>query len=260
MEEDKKLEKRKNLEIIILSIIIVVLLGALVYLLFIKKEEPQQPPTPQDNSQIDNNPTNYTVEDVDVSLAYDLLLQSDVGNKNYYSSKLKTISEMSMSEKIGNTIDLVETNDGIVSEQKVKEKYESIYYDNYSAVSNGDTGCNKWTKGTDGNYHVENAGCGSGSISDDVIDYIVSAKKSGDQIEIVAYFYIFDLYSKHTLSDYTNGKLILQDSSINESLEDSEELEKFNVSKYESQFQHYKFVFKLKNNNYTLYSVGPITK
>lgn len=38
MEEDKKLEKRKNLEIIVLGVIIIALLGALIYLLFIKKE------------------------------------------------------------------------------------------------------------------------------------------------------------------------------------------------------------------------------
>ena len=36
--EEKKLEKRKNLEIIVLVVIIAVLLGALIYLLFIKKD------------------------------------------------------------------------------------------------------------------------------------------------------------------------------------------------------------------------------
>ena len=54
--EEKKLEKRKNIEIIVLSIIIVALLGALIYLLFIKKDDkPTELPKPQDNQQVVNN-------------------------------------------------------------------------------------------------------------------------------------------------------------------------------------------------------------
>ena len=58
MKEDKKLEKRKNLEIVILSIIIVALLGVLIYLLFIRKDTSNEPPKPQDNQQKENDKTN----------------------------------------------------------------------------------------------------------------------------------------------------------------------------------------------------------
>ena len=68
MEEDKKLEKRKNLEIIVLSIIIVALLGALIYLLFIKKDDkPTEPPKPQDNQQTVNNQGNDDNEIIVIS-------------------------------------------------------------------------------------------------------------------------------------------------------------------------------------------------
>lgn len=61
MEEDKKLEKRKNTEIVALSIIIVALLGALIYLLFIKKDDkPTESPKPQDNQQVNDNLNNQT--------------------------------------------------------------------------------------------------------------------------------------------------------------------------------------------------------
>ena len=39
MKENKKLEKRQNLEIIVFSIIIVALLGICIYLIFIKKDK-----------------------------------------------------------------------------------------------------------------------------------------------------------------------------------------------------------------------------
>ncbi len=69
MEEDKKLEKRKNIEIVVLSIIIVVLLGALIYLLFIKKDKPTEPPKSQDNQQVENNTNNIDKESTIVEKA-----------------------------------------------------------------------------------------------------------------------------------------------------------------------------------------------
>ena len=54
MEEEKKLEKRKNIEIAVLSIIIVVLLGALIYLLFIKNDE-EISVNNDENNQTSNN-------------------------------------------------------------------------------------------------------------------------------------------------------------------------------------------------------------
>ena len=69
---------------------------------------------------------------------------------------------------------------------------------------------------------------------------------------------IFDLYEKHELRDYTTNKLILQDSSINESLEYAEELEKFNISQYANEFQQYRFTFIFRNGNYALDSIEPI--
>ena len=54
MEENKKLEKRKNIEIVVLSIIIVALLGVLIYLLFIKKDDKTESPKSQDNQQTEN--------------------------------------------------------------------------------------------------------------------------------------------------------------------------------------------------------------
>ena len=74
MEEDKKLEKRKNIEIVVLSIIIVVLLGVLIYLLFIKKDKPTEPTKSQDNQQVvDNNQKEflngiYTLNDCTIYL------------------------------------------------------------------------------------------------------------------------------------------------------------------------------------------------
>ena len=55
MEEDKKLEKRKNIEIVVLLIIIVALLGSLIYLLFIKKDKLVEPSKTQDNHQVVDN-------------------------------------------------------------------------------------------------------------------------------------------------------------------------------------------------------------
>lgn len=276
MEEDKKLEKRKNLEIVVLSIIIVALLGALIYLLFIKKDKPTEPPKPQDNQQIENNGNNQTSNDTKISEEineYDLLLHSDYGNKKYYSSSVVYVNDIPMDLKIANIIDLVEkdtleeTNsmynkeyDSYVSEQKVKAKYESIYSDNYSSINSGDSGCEKWILNDDGNYYTRNAGCGSGTISGDPSSTIVSSQKNNDKYEIVAYISIFDLFDKHELRDYTNDKLILKDASINEKLDEYDEYEKFNLSQYENKFQHYKFTFVLRNNNYTLYSVEPVKK
>ena len=276
MEEDKKLERRKNIEIVVLSIIIVALLGVLIYLLFIKKDKPTELPKSQDNQQIENNGNNQTSNDTKINEEineYDLLLHSDYGNKKYYNSSVVYVKDIPMDLKIANIIDLVEkdtleeTNsmynkgyDSYVSEQKVKAKYESIYSDSYSPINSGDSGCEKWILNDDGNYYTRNAGCGSGTISGDPSSTIVSSQKNNDKYEIVAYISIFDLFDKHELRDYTNDKLIMKDASINEKLDEYDEYEKFNLSQYENKFQHYKFTFVLRNNNYTLYSVEPVKK
>ena len=55
MDEDKKIIKRQNLEIIILSIIIVALLGVCIYMLFIKKDEKPVDNNGGNNQAINNN-------------------------------------------------------------------------------------------------------------------------------------------------------------------------------------------------------------
>lgn len=240
----------------------------------IKKDETKEPIKPQDNQQVDNNDNGQSNNNIGTNEEineYDLLLYSDYGNKKYYGSGVVYVKDISMDSKIANIIDQVEKDileetdsmyakgyDSYVSEQRVKEKYESIYNDNYSPVNSGDSGCEKWIRNDDGNYYTRNAGCGSGTISGDPMDEIVSSKKNNDKYEIVAYIPIFDLFDKHELKDYTNDKVILKDSSINEKLDEGDEFEKFNLSQYAKKFQHYKFTFMLRNGNYTLYSVEPV--
>ena len=72
MEEEKKLEKRKNIEIVVLGVIIVVLLGALIYLLFIKKDNPAEPPKPQDNQQINSNTSEEKLYSIIQGNSYEL--------------------------------------------------------------------------------------------------------------------------------------------------------------------------------------------
>lgn len=59
MEEDKKIAKRQNLEIIVLSIIIVALLGICIYLLFIKKDDKQAGNNQVNNGQASNIDKKY---------------------------------------------------------------------------------------------------------------------------------------------------------------------------------------------------------
>ncbi len=263
--------KNKNLIIGVMACIIVVLIAALVYFLFIKKDDSIKN---QDNHQTENDNNNQSNDDNEKNEeinAYALLLYSDYRNKKYYGSSVVYVKDISMDSKIANIIDQVEKNmleetdpmyakgyNSYVSEQRVKEKYESIYNDNYSPINSGDSGCEKWIRNDDGNYYTRSVGCGSNTISDSPMDEIVSSKKNNDKYEIVAYIPIFDLFDKHELKDYTNDKLILKDSSINEKLDEGDEFEKFNLSQYANKFQHYKFTFMLRNGNYTLYSVEPV--
>ena len=95
MEEDKKLEKRKNTEIVALSIIIVVLLGSLIYLLFINKDD-----KPVDNKGKKNNSVKlyniykttdekFTLKIVDNKKAY---LIVSLSSEPYFSSLSSLIS------------------------------------------------------------------------------------------------------------------------------------------------------------------------
>lgn len=76
MEEDKKLERRKNIEIVVLSIIIVALLGALIYLLFIKRDEKTADNNVSNNQQQQNN---------------DQIQQNNSDNENQVNTKYKAV-------------------------------------------------------------------------------------------------------------------------------------------------------------------------
>lgn len=245
---------------VVMALIIACLAGYIVYTKFIEKES-DKPKDDNTQEQGNNSTGNTTVvtEKVDISVASDMLLNIGYSNKDYYKVNVVSVRDIDMDEKVGLAIQLIE-REGSVSEQAVKEKYATIFYDDYSKVNEAYTsgGCETWSYNNGSYILKEGGGCGSGSISNDAMDYIVSANNTGDTIEIVAYIVIFDLYEKHDLRDYTNDKVILQNTSINENLDMPEEFEKFDMSKYEHQFQHYKFTFKLKNGNYTLYSVEPI--
>ena len=249
--------KKKNLIIWVMACVIVLLIVALVYFVFINKDNSVEPIKSQDNKQTENNQTN-NIKPFDESVAYDLLLKIGPLNKDYYSTQTVNVKDVDMGLKVGKAIELIE-RESIVSEQVVKEKYATIFNDNYSKVTEAFTGCELWSFDNNGNYKIkEGGGCGSGSISDEPITTVVSANTNGNKLDIVVYVSIFDLYEKHELRDYTNDKLILKDASINEKLDEEDELEKFNLLQYASKFQNYKFTFVLRNGNYVLYSIEPV--
>ena len=84
MEEDKKLIKRQNLEIIILSIIVVALLGICIYMLFIKKGDKPVDNNGGNNQQInDNNDSFKNVNITKENLESFLSLMVGSGNYSY---------------------------------------------------------------------------------------------------------------------------------------------------------------------------------
>ena len=87
MEENKKLEKRKNIEIVVLSIIVVALLGILIYLLFIKKDKENTPLKPQDNQQINNTDNGVKFSKIELN---ENNKSVTINGKNI---KLKTVEE-----------------------------------------------------------------------------------------------------------------------------------------------------------------------
>lgn len=240
---------KKKLCIGVLALVLVLALAAVVYFVFIKKDNNTQ------GSKEDLQAVDY-----DLIKAHDLLVYSGYDNTDYYSTNVVNIKDVEMGKKVGMALN----SDGkdTISEETVKAKYQELFNDDYAKVDEVDNGCEVWTYDGNGNYKLKSGGgCGSGSFSDGAIDEIVSAKKIGDKLEIEAYIYIFDLYKKHELRDYTNDKVILQDASLlNENLDGSENITKFDVTQYANEFQNYKFTFVLVNDNYVLSSIEPINK
>ncbi len=137
MEEDKKLEKRKNLEIVVLSIIIVILLGALIYLLFIKKDKPAEPPKPHDNQQVvDNN--SYSKIDESKDLYYYIL-----GNTYEIYSNMENKKEKSHFQSISFNYPVIniETNSVVKLNNEIKKKYQDLEKKYQNFEENSNNGC-----------------------------------------------------------------------------------------------------------------------
>lgn len=158
MEEAKKLEKRKNLEIIVLGFIIVALLGVLIYLLFIKKDNPTEPPKPQDNQQVENNQSQienrklYHIEDGEKYTIYDFDGENFISSRQEISFsypvidiKDKTIEEINLEiynqYKEDNDTNLRQVSqEGCIAIKKGDKYYsgEHIIYDSYRIFETND--------------------------------------------------------------------------------------------------------------------------
>ncbi len=251
-------EKKKKRNIIIGILILIIALLATICLYVISTKSDKKEETKQGNDNTITETDDY--QEYDMTKAYDLLLKIGYDNKDYYDNiKTIKIKDIPMSYKVAMAINAVEREDyDNVSEDDVKKTYEAMFNDSYTSVNEAVGGCEKWKKSNDGYYRFDGGGCGSGSISNDALDTIVSSFIRKGNVQIIAFVAIFDLYEKHELRDYTTDRLILKDSSINENLEYAEELEKFNLLQYANEFQQYKFTFVFKNGNYALDSIEPI--
>ena len=113
---EKKVEKRKNIEVIILSLIIVTLLGVLIYLLFIRKDTSSEQPTSQENQQVINDIKFTKVERVRLSTT------NKVVNINGKNLNLKVVDNYLY---INDNNTNIETN---TSDEYDEKTYTSIPY------------------------------------------------------------------------------------------------------------------------------------
>ena len=140
MEIDKKLEKRKNLEIVVLSIIIVALLGVLIYLLFIKKDDKStESSKSQDNQQTEITPNNNQLTDNDSQPKTKSLIEGVPSGYDKNASKqiVKPIRQLKYDEKSKETIK-IDDNLTIVF-YKEEDDPEQGYYSSFDLVYKGKT-------------------------------------------------------------------------------------------------------------------------
>ena len=150
--EEKKLEKRKNIEIIALSIIIVALLGGLIYLLFIKKDETNEVMKPQDSQQVINDIRFTKVERVRLSTANKVIningknLNLKVIDNYLYiddnNTNIETNTSDEYDEKTYTSVPYVDVSDYLIFVYNSAQAFDTLYaiidengnkvtYDNY---------------------------------------------------------------------------------------------------------------------------------